>query len=237
MSESERKRIALACFAHFGLVTADFLRSDLRERDEIENSVTIEGRENFHAAESKGKGILFVCAHFGNWERMAAILASMGKPLVVIQRNANDAGVNREMTRLREASGVTVLSRGNAARAALESLKKQMAVALMPDQNAGDAFVPLFGHPAGTVRGPAVLHLRTGAPLLPVYCARIGPNQYRITIEPELIPDPNYADPAEGLIAAVHASLERTVRRHPEQWLWLHDRWKSARQRGLVNQP
>lgn len=234
LSTKEIDALGIRCFEHFGMVATDFLRADIRPQDEPQKSlVGVEGLEIQELIQSCAEGVMVVTAHFGNWERSSAFAASQPKGLVVVQRDANDANLNEEMTRLRAASGVKVLSRGNAARGILEALKQGKIVAALADQNSDEAFLPFFGHITGTTLGPAVLAKRARALLIPAYCVRVGPNQFKVIVEPpvDLTGDP------ESIMTQLNASLERVVRRFPEQWLWLHDRWKSARRRGLVGEP
>lgn len=130
-------------------------------------------------------------------------------------------------------TGMTVLSRGDSARPILKKLKHQEVVGILPDQNSDESYVPFFGKPCGTVLGPAVLHMRTGAPLLPAYCVRLAPGKYK-TIVLEAIDLENRCDSPEELMTQVNAALESVIRQYPEQWLWMHDRWKNARKNNLL---
>jgi KDO2-lipid IV(A) lauroyltransferase len=128
-----------------------------------------------------------------------------------------------------------MLSRGNAMRAILEALKKNRSVALLADQNSQEATIRFFGKPCGTVLGPAVLHLRTGAPIVLSFSPRIGPGRYRmITDEPLDFTGQDPKPSPEEIMQRIHDRYEEVIRQYPEQWLWFHDRWKSARQRGLL---
>jgi len=93
--------------------------------------------------------------------------------------------------------------------------------------------VPFFGKPTGTVLGPAVLHQRTKAPILPAFCLRIGVGKYRIIVCEPIDLECKEED-QEMLMAQVNAVLESVIRDYPDQWLWMHDRWKSARRRNLL---
>lgn len=234
LSSQDREALAKRCFEHFGMLAADFLRTDHRTQEEVVESLEIEGWEHAEAALAADRGIIGITGHIGNWERFGAFVASRGMPLHVVQRDANDPGLNQEMTRMREKAGLIVLSRGNAARAMLEAIRNKKLVAVLADQNCSESFVPFFGFPTGTVLGPAVMHKRTGAPLLPSYCVRTGPNRYKIIFHELLTPDLTEEDPLIGLTKAMNQSLERIITEYPEQWLWLHDRWKSARRKGLI---
>jgi Kdo2-lipid IVA lauroyltransferase/acyltransferase len=169
----------------------------------------------------------------GNWERFAQWTVAIGRPLTVVARDANQEGVQLQVLRIRESVGVEVLSRGNTARQALVRLRKNGRIGILADQNSGDCFVPFFGRPCGTATGPAVLHRRTGAPILPCYCVRLDYDRYRVIGLP-LIDPKNEIDDVAELTAKMNCVLESMVRQYPTQWLWMHDRWKSARLKGLL---
>ncbi|MBL8048872.1 MAG: lysophospholipid acyltransferase family protein [Chthonomonas sp.] len=234
MSQDAMQALAQRVFEHYGRTTADFLTSQGRTKEQIDAMVTVEGREHIQAAIDRGKGTLFITAHFGNWELLAQWMAFNGYPLHVIARDVRNKNLNDAVNAIRLGPGTKVLSRGNAARAILGVLKENGIVGILPDQNETELFIPLFGHTAGTVLGPGVIHARTDATVVAGYCAYEAPGKYRIIFEPPLTPEPGYETRGEGLMRAIHTSLEEMVRRYPEQWLWFHDRWKSARQRGLV---
>lgn len=226
------RALATRTFEHFGRVAMDFLRTESRSKEEVLASVEDCGFSYLLEALQEGKGVLLVTAHFGNWERFGQYSSARGVPLQVVARDADEPALQNQVLRLREAAGMEVLSRGNAARAILGALKRNKVVGLLPDQNSSESFIPLFGKPAGTVLGPAVLHLRTGAPIVAMFCPRVGVGRYRAILYPPMrFPRET---PPETIMAAFHEKLEEVVRRYPEQWLWLHDRWKSARKKGLL---
>jgi KDO2-lipid IV(A) lauroyltransferase len=234
MAPAEREALAVKVFEHFGRVAADFLRTTLRTREDVLASTTVEGREYLDEAMAKGKGVLVVTAHFGNWERGGHWLTCQGHAMSVVARDANDNDLNNLVNDLRRSSGVEVISRGNAARPILHLLRKNGIVAILPDQNSGESYVPFFGKLAGTVQGPAVLALRSGAPLLPVFCLMAAPGKLHIIIRKPLEPEEGCEDPVDSLTRGINLALEETIRLYPDQYLWLHDRWKSARRRGLL---
>jgi len=233
LTDSERQDICRRMFEHFGIVGADFLRSRKRTHEEVLESVEMEGFPHVLEALAQDKGVIVVTGHFGNWERVGHYSTARGYKMYVVAREANDSALNSMVAELRAASGLEVESRGNAARAILRLLGQKQMVAILPDQNSEEIFVPFFGLPTGTVQGPAVLHERTGAPIITAFCARTGPVKYRLVISPPLQKVEGYDGP-EGMTRAINNALEDIIRQYPEQWLWLHDRWKSARRRGLV---
>lgn len=232
-SDAEIADLTLATFVHFGRVAADFMRSPARTDQEVLDSIEPLSIEPFLQAESRGKGVIVITAHLGNWERFAHWSKALGREITVVARDADDTGVQAKVAQIRGTAGLKVLSRGNSARAILESLKRKELIGILPDQNAGDAFVPFFGKPCGTVLGPAVIHLRTGAPLLPAYCLRIGPGRYRVELLEPFEYRRGETEPQQ-VMADLNLALEGVIRRYPDQYLWLHDRWKSARKAGLL---
>ena len=230
MDEAEREQLAIRVFEHFGRVTTDFLRIPSRSNEEVIAAMTSENLEGLDRLLQQGKGVIAITAHFGNWERMAQFYTAMGKPLAVVARDANAAGLNQLVNELRSKVGLEVIPRGSG-RQVLTTLRANRLVAILPDQNSGESFLPFFGHPCGTVLGPGVLALRTGAPVVTSFCYRTGPGTYHSVTGPEIVsPDGT----AEGLMGEVNKAIEAMIRQHPEQYLWLHDRWKSARQQGLL---
>jgi len=228
-----RALIAKGVFMHFGRIGGDFLRSPIRKFDEVTSNMAVDGFEHVEAAEARGKGIIALTGHFGNWERYAQYMVARGRKLSVIARDANQEGVQARVQAIREAAGVEVLSRGNSARHSLIKLRKNEMIGILADQNSYDCFVPFFGKMAGTVNGPAVLHQRTGATLLPMFCIWEDYGKYRVVVHPPVDPENTETD-ATQITAELNLALESIVRQYPEQWLWMHDRWKNSRREGLL---
>ena len=231
-TDQQVEETAVAVFRHFGRVMADFMRTPIRTKQEV-MATEVEGIEHLKAAHDLGKGVLIITGHYGNWERFAHWFSCNGYTLYVVARDANQGGVTQKVTALRNKAGAEVLSRGNSARAILSQLKKGDLVGILNDQNNGDCFVPFFGKPCGTALGPAVIHLRTGAPLIPCYFTWLGPGKYKVKFHPPVLAEQFDGDNIK-ITTRLNEILEETVREHPDQWLWMHDRWKSARKRGLL---
>lgn len=230
---NECSDLARQNFIHFGRITGDFLRSSARSDQEVLDAMEPADLSPFLRAEADDKGVIVITGHLGNWERFSHWTSASGRSISVVARDADDSGTQEQIEEIRGQVKLKVISRGNSARAILECLKRKEIVGILPDQNSDESFVPFFGKPCGTVLGPAVIHLRTGAPLLPAYCVRVGPAKYKI----ELLEPRRYkrgeVEP-EQIMADLNADLESVIRRYPDQWLWLHDRWKSARRKGLL---
>jgi Kdo2-lipid IVA lauroyltransferase/acyltransferase len=233
LSEDRRIELAKQCFLHFGRIFADFLRASAKTNAEVLKITESTGFENLDQALSLGKGAIIISGHFGHWERGAHLVAARGYKLTVIARDANDGDLNQAVMRIREMQGVSVLSRGQAARGIFATLKRNETVCILADQNSSDIFIPFFGVPCGTVTGPSAIHVKTGAPMVPVFAPRVGPGKYEVRILPALQAVEGY-EPVEGITRAINNCLETQIREHPEQWLWFHDRWKSTRKAGLL---
>ena len=228
--EAEREQMARAVFRHFGCMVGEFLKMPRLGKADVERMAVVEGEENLRQALAMGRGVLLITGHFGNWEFMARWLSSHGYPINVVARDARDPAATKLLTDTREGNGAQVLYRGNSARAVLQCLKKNEIVALLPDQNAADVFVPFLGRRTGTVDGPAIIHLKLGAPLLFSWCIRLPDNRFQITFEPPEVvcaTGEKSAD-VERTMTLINARLETQIRRNPTQWLWLHDRWKAS---------
>ncbi len=230
LTDSERRRLVEAVFVHFAKSLMEFLVGDGLSADDLRQMVTIVGEEHLRWCIEQGRGTLIVTAHYGNWEIAARYLTQCGGyTLNVVARDADDAVTTVLVNRIREQGGYRVFARGQAVRATLQALRRNELVALLPDQNAGDVFVPFFRRLAGTVAGPAVLALRTGAPILPVFCTRQPDDTYLFELLPpfNVQPSDDKERDVVEIMARITAIIEQQVRKYPAQWLWLHNRWKT----------
>lgn len=221
---------AAGAYAHLARETLAALRYAEMPPEQIVATATVEGDAPLLEAVREGRGAVLVTGHLGNWEAGLNVMAARGLPSsAVMQRQKNrlfDAFVNRGRGRF----DTQVIDRRHAASGAMRALRRGRAVYFVADQNAGDAgvFVPFFGRPASTHRGPALMALRSDAPLFAVSGLRSGDWRYRIRFEE--IP----LDRSAELEAAVTAGtarftawLEAQIRTAPEQYFWLHRRWKT----------
>lgn len=218
-------------FRHFGRLAGDLLRSPSRTDAEALASLDVpDGALDYL---EPGRGTIVCTGHFGNWERAAHWVTASGHKLSVVVRHLNQAPLQERIEGLRRASGIDILSRGDAAMGMMRKLRRGEMVAVLPDQNSSDAFVPFFGHPTGTVIGPAVMAKRTQAFILPAFVLRTGPGRYRAVVHDPIDLEKTPLDPVETM-AAYYRELESAIREAPEQYLWMHDRWKSSRRRKFV---
>jgi len=231
---AERRAIARSSFRHFGAVAADVLKLFHLSTERARALIEVEGAEHLAGALAAGRGALIMTGHLGNWEVGAAAMSRFGK-LNVIARRLDNSALEKELFGLRRRLGATVIYKKEAARRVLEALRDGEIVAILIDQNVlrrEGVFVDFFGRTASTTPGLAAFHLRTGAPVLPVFCRPTAAAGYRIEIHPPL--DLPSAGPPEANVLKITQIftkiIETEVRRTPEFWLWFHDRWRSRPQ-------
>jgi Kdo2-lipid IVA lauroyltransferase/acyltransferase len=222
-------RTAAAAYRHLGREAVSMLRLSALTPEAVIERTRIEGLEAFAAALAAGAGVVVVTGHLGNWEIGGAALAARGVPLAVVAQRQGNPLFDRAIVAARERLGMQVIERGRAPRLALRALREGRAVAFVADQNArgADLFVPFFGRLASTHRGPALLALRTGAPVFLGTALREG-GGYRVRLE--AVDPPRDGEPdqvVERITAAFTARLEEAVRSAPEQYFWHHRRWKT----------
>lgn len=230
-SPADIAELSRRVFAHFGGVAAELLWSLDETQPELLSRVAIEGEEEARRAMAAGRGLFFLTAHLGNWEVGAVVTASLGLPLTVVVRPLDNPLLEERLRSFRERSGNRVLPKADAAREILRTLRRGGAIGILTDQHAHppDAVVStFFGRPASTTTSLARLADRTEALILPTFALRTAPGRYRLVFGDAL--DVRTLSPdertTEALTARVNAICEEMVRRHPEQWLWLHNRWR-----------
>jgi len=230
-TEAELRAIAAACYRHLGKCLMEFIRLPAMTPEQIRCVTHLHGREHLDAALAAGKGAILLTGHLGNWEMVGARLAADGYPLNVIARSQRDEALTQYIVRTREAVGMRVFDRDAAVRPSLSALRRNELVGILLDQNAGDdgLFVDFFGRPASTAAGAAAFALRTGAAVLPTFGFRRPDDTHDIRIDAP-VPLIRTGDRAEDLRAnTAHFTkiIENAIRACPEQWFWLHKRWKS----------
>jgi KDO2-lipid IV(A) lauroyltransferase len=232
MPPDEVRRVAREVFAHFGGLAADLLRSETEPVESLLSRVEIVGMEHARAAAGSGRGVFFATPHIGNWEWAALVTGAYGFPVTVVARPLDNPLLDTRLRAMRERTGCRVVSKREAARTLLKTLRSGGLVGILADQRARppDAVVvPFFGRPAWTTTSIARFVEKTGALVLPVVCLRVAPGRYRLVYSApiDVASLPPEGREVEPLTALVTALVEEQVRAAPEQWLWLHDRWRS----------
>jgi len=231
-SEGEILRIVQGVYRNMGIVAAEFFDIPRLTKENIAAQVETEGLENCWKALEKGQGLLLFSAHFGNWELEAAAAALLIKPAVVIYRPLDSPLLDHLVLRVRSATGNIPLAKEHAMRPMLRALKQNGILGILIDQNVDwyeGVFVDYFGRPACTTDGLALLALHTEAPVLPAYMVRLPDGRYRLVFGPE-VEVIRTGDRDADILANTQRFtkvIEQIVRRYPDQWLWVHQRWKT----------
>jgi KDO2-lipid IV(A) lauroyltransferase len=234
LAEPEVLRIARASYEHLGRTSIEAaLLSALSPAQVRAMFDGIEGADALAAARAEGKGVLLVSGHLGNWELAGAFVAASGVPIEAVARGMENPLFDRYITRTRHDLGMTVIHDADAVRRVPRAMREGKAVAMLVDQGAAglaSSWVPFFGRYAKTPRGPAVFALRLGAPV--VFATALRQPNGRYVMYYERIPVHPTGDreaDVDRIVADYTSTLERWIRRAPEQYFWHHRRWKHQR--------
>ena len=229
MSEAERLNIGKKSVYHFALTILEFLRN--LEHDPF-SETEFHHREHFIDALNLGHGIYGLCCHLGNWELMGGAGTHYLTPTYAVVKPIENPGVNRLVDELRNKIGLHTISLkppGHALRTICRELKEGHMIGMILDQRRrGAPAIPFFGKPARTNTSLATLWLRFPAPIVPGYARRIAPGKTVIEALPAL--DLKTTGDNEKDIIALTTTfnevIESMIRRCPEQYFWMHNRWK-----------
>ena len=236
----ELKKVARGCYRHLAIVAAEFFDILSITRDNISDWMEFEGRdrENYEKAHAKNKGIIFFTGHFGNWEFLPVACAILYQPINIVYREMDDPVIREIVDRVRRHSGTQLIPKGGAARRLIRFLSRNENVGILADQNVAwreGVFVDFFGRPASTTSGLAAIALQTGAPVLPAFTYRMKDGRYRLFVwqEVDIIRTGDYDRDILENTQRFTNIIEVMIREHPEQWFWLHQRWKTKKSQAV----
>ncbi len=229
-----RARVLRGMYHHLGLCVVEFLRLSTWTRAKIDARITFDRFERLEEAIAEGHGVIAVTAHFGNWDLLASIAALRGVPLHIVTRELKGRRLNRAWMEARSRAGITLHPDVGSAPSLLAALRAGGVVAFVIDQHVGETFgvgVPFFGRLASTMDAPAILAARTGAPVFPTFLFREGFERHRLVIGDRIaLAGGRGREAVAASTARFSRAVEDVVRAHPEQWIWMHRRWKLAEQ-------
>ena len=229
----ERERILRGSFRNLGRLLAEFSHFPELQKGNISEVVFHEGLDNYLEGLRRGRGIIFMTAHFGAWELSSFAHSIYGYPLKFVVRPIDNSKIDALITRYRTLGGNRPIRRRSAAREILEALRNNESVGILFDQNTTrdeGIFVDFFGIPAATTPAIATFALRTGAAVLPGFLIwEEHLRKHRLHFDPpvELITTGDLAYDVMENTKRFNKILEGYVRRYPDQWLWIHRRWKT----------
>jgi len=234
VSQKEKEQIIRTCFANLGRGMIELLY--LTEHPAmIREKVFFEGREHLDRALAEGKGAILVSAHFGNFPLMLLRLVQEGYKTSGIMRESRDQVIEKDFLTMRNRFGLgTIYShpRTECVTRSIKVLRDNELLFIPLDQNfgtKGGVFVEFFGKPAATATGPAVFAMRTGAPIIPIFTMRDKGDRHKIIVEPAFYLEEKDNDDAAifAVTQKVTQMIERYVRKYPQEWGWMHRRWKT----------
>ncbi|MEO7652630.1 MAG: lysophospholipid acyltransferase family protein [Bryobacteraceae bacterium] len=230
LAVSEHARITDGVFHSIARILVSFARFPGIHRGNISQWIRYEGFEHFTAALERGKGVLFATAHLGNWELSAFAHSLLTAPMHFVVRPLDNRLIDALVERRRAMSGNRLIEKKDFARSILQALRRNEAVGILIDQNASldtGVFVDFFGMPASAAAGFARIAAHSGAAVIPgfaLWCAE--ERRYVLRFYPPLTMTGDVVRDTQ----AVQSQLESVVREYPDQWLWIHRRWKTRPQ-------
>jgi Kdo2-lipid IVA lauroyltransferase/acyltransferase len=233
LSPEEHEDIIRGVFRNFGRLLAEFSYFPKFSRENIEKVVDYSGLDHYLSAIRRGRGVLFLTAHLGAWELSSFAHAVYGYPHNILVRKIDNPLIERLVNSYRTSRGNRTIDKNNSARSILSALRNGEAVGILVDLNTvrnQGVFCDFFGIPACSTPGLATLALRTGASVVPgflIWDERTGKHRLHFEPEVEIVNTGNLKEDIVTNTARFNQIVEEFVRRYPDQWLWVHRRWKT----------
>ncbi len=229
--EDAIKTIVKQCFSNLGKNVVEFMLFRRMNPKQIQQSVSFEGVQHVENALALGKGAIILTGHFGNWELLAASISTKVSPLTPIVRELRSPRLNALVSKYREKAGYSTIDRNTGVRQALRCLRNNnlLGIVVDVDTSVNGVFVDFFGKPAYTPYSPIAFALKTGASILPAFIIRQPDGTHRAIIEPPLTLE-RCDDKENELVINTQKYtkvIESYIRKNPEQWIWMHQRWKT----------
>ena len=237
LNNNERKTIARNVFLNIGKNAVDAIRSKKYFQNEIKRLVDIEGLEHLNAVYNRGRGVIAVTGHIGNFELLAAFIGNLGYKIAAIGREIYDKRLNRLLVENREAVGLTNIDTRESVRKIFRLLKDGYILGVLMDTDSmrvRSMFIPAFGKLSWTPVGQSILGLRSGAGFVPIACVRAG-KRYKIIIKPEVVvkASGDFEKDLYNITKLCTEAWEEIVTEYKDQWIWMHDRWNTKPKRPI----
>jgi Kdo2-lipid IVA lauroyltransferase/acyltransferase len=233
LSKSERARILRGVYRHLGWQLVEFCRMSRYTQANTRNWIRTEGIGHYLAAQARGKGVLIVTGHLGAWELSSFYHSLMGHPMGIVIRRLDNRRLDDYVNRIRCIHGNRILHKDDFARGLLTAMRAGETVGILMDTNMRPpqgVFVEFFGWQACTASGLARVALKTGAAVLPGFMVwEAAEQRYVLRFGPELVFERSGDEEADAQAATqmCASATEEWIRRYPDQWLWIHRRWKT----------
>jgi KDO2-lipid IV(A) lauroyltransferase len=219
-------------YANLGMNLAEVFRLGKVTDEFLRENIEFEDGEHVRAALLRNRGAVILTGHLGNWDLLAAIAPRLGYPLTVISKDIKNKGLNEYWMNIRQRFGVKFVPAHNSYRACLTALKKNELIGFILDQNmikTEGVFVDFFGKTACTTPGLAYMSAQSGAPVVPVFMIRRENGRHLVKVLPLLDPPPNREpETIREFTQRYTKIIEDIIREYPDQWIWIHRRWKTV---------
>ena len=232
-SSQEIRALARRMFVMLGKNAGDILRARgaVRSANDLNKFLVVDGYENFEQATAKKKGVIFLTCHLGAFDLQITVMSLRGLKPNIIGTPLKDERLNELLFDYRNAHGAVAIERGKETLRLIKALKTGGSIAILIDQDTKvkSRFVDFFGMPAATPVGAAILALKTGAAIVPTYVYLGDDNLQHMHILPQValaITGDEEHDMVVNTQTFTHF-IEEQIRNHPEQWVWMHERWKT----------
>ncbi|MCK9273526.1 MAG: lysophospholipid acyltransferase family protein [Syntrophales bacterium] len=225
--------LAKGVYRHLGVVTAEMFEIPYLTQKKVYDFVDIEDPDNILNALGREPYLIFT-GHLGNWELLAATLALLARPISVIYRPLDNSILENLVSWIRTSKGNRILPKDKAMRSILRDLHENKMVGMLIDQNVTwqeGVFVDFFSQPACTTDGLALIALHTDIPVIPVFMLRVPSGKYRLVVGSP-VEIKKTGKKKEDVITNTEiftGIIEEVVKKYPDQWLWIHQRWKTKK--------
>lgn len=223
-----RQAVLKRHYGHLSMSVVEFLALSKDPGKVLSWVEEVEGAQHLDQLRGQNGGAIVLTGHLGNWELLSAWLCRQGVPLAAVVQRNQDPGLEAFIDGTRRRAGLNTISKSFGMRGAVKVLRKGGVLGLLMDQSGGDLMLPFFGHHARTFGGVAAFARLGGVPIVPVFAYREGFFRHRVVIQPplELPGNLETADFIRSVTVLCNSVLEKAILRCPEQWLWLHRRWR-----------
>ena len=231
LDEAALAALSLAFYRNLGMTLMEFLKFPSLSHRQIIDLVDVEGVEHLHAVQEGGQGALLVSGHFGNWELMGARVAAEGLAVSFIVKSQSNVRVDRVQNDIRRRAGIGVIRAGASIKEMVRALRRRELIGLLGDQDAGPDgyFTEFMGRTASVFRGPAYFAWKLKCPLVTGFIFRQPDGRHVLRVQPPVTPDPDWdQETAVARLTELHVQrLAEAVAAAPEQYFWVHRRWKT----------
>ena len=232
MDEQELRELAHAFYRNLGMTLMEFLAFPGLKKDDFIDLVEIRNKEHYTRLVDGGGGALLVSGHFGNWEMMGARVAAEGQKVSFIVKEQTNSRVDRIQNDIRHRAGIgTIRAGGSSIREMIRALRRGELIGLVGDQDAGPEgyFTEFLGRSASVFRGTAYFAWKLKVPIITGFIFRQADGRHIMEVDPPFAAEPDWdEETAVARLTEIHvARLEAAIRKAPEQYFWLHRRWKT----------